>query len=205
MFNASPGTISFRFLIVLLLLAPLPFGSILPWAQAILTFCVFALLAVWAIKPYPHPFVFSPAVQSETPGNRSLNSLLIVWLLVVAFAFFQAVPLPPRVLASISPNLHELYSWTLTSPGHESLWKSLSTTPASTLQTGLLIGACGIVFFLVIQHCRSRDRAKAITVTVILVGVGEAIYGLVNVGGDLSHSASGTFVNRNHFAALLAM
>jgi len=45
----------------------------------------------------------------------------------------------------------------------------------------------------------------ALAVTVVLVGAAEAIFGLIQVGGSLSGPASGTFVNRNHFAALLAM
>ena len=192
------GAFLFYGLLVLLIVAPLPWGAILPWAQALLTFAVFALLAVWAIRPR-----VSPTHGSE--GDRGLHVLLVLWALVVAFAGFQIIPLTPGAIAVLSPALHDLYGWTLPGYGPQGIWRSLSTTPASTVQSGLLIGACGSAFFLVVQHCRSRERLLALAVTLVLVGVSEALYGLVHVGGDLSYPASGTFVNRNHFAALLAM
>lgn len=197
--SSAEGSLTFRGMLVLLLLAPLPFGAISFWAQALLTFCIFALLAAWAVRPW-----ISPASNSQTI-ERGLGVLLALWALAVAFAFFQVLPLPPSVLAAISPTLHELYRWTLPGYGQDGIWRGLSTAPAMTIQSGLLIGSCGSAFFLVAQHCRSRERILALAVTVIVVGVGEALYGLFHAGGDLSHPASGTYVNRNHFAALLAM
>ena len=191
-------------LLVLLVLAPLPFGAIPFWAQAFLTFCIFALLAAWAIKPYPSLAATHPSVLSDS-ANRYLYGILTVWSLATAFAFLQVVPLPPSIIAVLSPALHELYGWTLPGHGPDGFWRTLSTTPASTIQSGLLIGACGSAFFLVAQLCRSRERILALSVTVVLVGMIEAIYGLALVGGGLSRPATGTFINRNHFAALLAM
>src|SRR5437016_14371102 len=107
----------------------------------------------------------------------------------------------------MSPALRDLYGWALPDYGQGGLWRSLSTTPGATIESGLLIGACGTAFFLVARCWRSRGRSLALAVTVVVVGAGEAIFGLIQVGGSLSVSrpASGTFVNRNHFAALLAM
>src|SRR5207302_4239527 len=197
----ADGAFAFYGLVALLILAPLPFGSILPWAESFLTFSVFGLLAATAVRAG-----ISPAIGSQT-AERGLGTLLVPWALAVAFAFFQVLPLPPGVLAAMSPALRDLYGWALPDYGQGGLWRSLSTTPGATIESGLLIGACGTAFFLVARCWRSRGRIFALAVTVVVVGAGEAIFGLIQVGGSLSVSrpASGTFVNRNHFAALLAM
>src|SRR5712692_5213333 len=195
----SDGVFAFYGLLILLILAPLPFGSILPWAQSFLTFSVFGLLAAWAVRPG-----ISLATRSQTT-EQGLGILLALWALAVAFAFFQVLPLPPGVLAAMSPGLRDLYGWALPDYGQGGLWRSLSTTPGATIESGLLIGACGTAFFLVARYGRSQERILALAVTVVLVGAAEAIFGLIQVGGSLSGPASGTFANRNHFAALLAM
>ena len=195
----ADGAFAFYGLVALLILAPLPFGSILPWAESFLTFSVFGLLAATAVRAG-----ISPATGSQT-AERGLGTLLVLWALAVAFALFQVLPLPPGVVAAMSPALRELYGWVLPDYGPGGVWRSLSTTPGATIESGLLIGACGSAFFLVARCWRSRERILALAVTVVVVGAGEAIFGLIQVGGSLSGPASGTFVNRNHFAALLAM
>ena len=149
----SDGVFAFYWLLILLILAPLPFGSILPWAQSFLTFGVFALLASWAVRPG-----VSPATSSQT-AERGLGILLALWALAVAFAFLQVLPLPPGVLAAMSPALRDLYGWALPDYWQSGIWRSLSTTPGATIESGLLIGVCGTAFFLVGRQCRSRERA----------------------------------------------
>ena len=191
------GSLQFYGFLALLILAPFPLGSILPWAQALLTFGIFALLAVWALRPLP--------IRREGQGDGALSVVLALWSLAVLFAFLQVLPLPSSLIAVIAPSVHDLYGWALPGYGQDGTWRTLSTTPGATIQSALLIGACGAAFFLSACHCRMRSRALTLTLTIILVGLGEAVYGLGQAGGGLSVPASGTFVNRNHFAALLAM
>src|SRR2546425_11828400 len=176
----ADGVFAIYGLLILLILAPLPLGSNLPWAQSLLTFSVFALLTAWAVRPG-----ISPTTRPQTT-DRGLATLLALWALAVAFAFFQVLPLPPVILAAMSPGLGDLYSWALPDYGQGGVWRSLSTTPGATIESGLLIGACGAAFFLVARHGRSQDRILALAVTVVLVGAAEAIFGLVQVGGSLS-------------------
>src|SRR5438094_2403752 len=197
----ADGVFAIYGLLILLILAPLPLGSNLPWAQSLLTFSVFALLAAWAVRPG-----ISPTTRPQTT-ERGLATLLALWALAVAFAFFQVLPLPPGVLAAMSPGLGDLYTWALPDYGQGGLWRSLSTTPGATIESGLLIGACGTAFFLVARCWRSRERILAFAVTVVWVGAGEAIFGLIQVGGNLSVSrpSSARFVNRIQFADLSAL
>src|SRR3989441_116809 len=195
----SDGVFAIYGLLVLVILAPLPLGSNLPWAQSLLTFSVFALLAAWAVRPG-----ISPATRPQTT-ERGLATLLAFWALAVAFAFFQVLPLPPGVLAAMSPGLGDLYSWALPDYGQGGVWRSLSTTLGATIESGLLIGACGAAFFFVARHGRGPDRVFAFAVTGGLVGAAGAIFRLIQGGGSLPGPASRTFVHRQHFAALLAM
>src|SRR2546428_10326413 len=184
----SDGVFAFYGLLILLILAPLPFGSILPWAESFLTFSVFGLLAAWAVRPG-----ISPATGSQTAG-RGLGILLVLWALAVAFAFFQVLPLPPGVLAAMSPALRDLYGWALPDYGQGGVWRSLSTTPGATIESGLFIGARGTAFFLVARHGRRQERSLGLAVTGGLVGAAGAIFGLIHGRGSLSRAASRTLV-----------
>src|SRR2546425_4020469 len=152
----SDGVFAFHGLLILLILAPLPFGSILPWAESFLTFSVFGLLAAWAVRPG-----ISPATGSQT-AERGLGILLVLWALAVAFALFQVLPLPPGVVAAMSPALRDLYAWALPDYGQAGLWRSLSTAPRPTIQSGLLIGACWTAFVRVGRYSRTRPRSLAL-------------------------------------------
>src|SRR2546425_1585820 len=139
----SDGVFALYGLLILLILAPFPLGSNLPWAQSLLTFSVFALLAAWTVLPG-----ISPATRSQTT-ERGLGILLALWALAVAFAFFQVLPLPPGVLAAMSPGLGDLYSWALPDYRQGGVWRSLSPTPGGAIQKGPFNRACGTAFLLV--------------------------------------------------------
>src|SRR2546422_6452621 len=129
----SDGVFAIYGLLILLILAPLPLGSNLPWAQSLLTFSVFALLAAWAVRPG-----ISPATRPQTT-DRGLATLLALWALAVAFVFFQVLPLPPVVLAAMSPGLGDLYSWALPDYGQGGVWRSPSTAPGGATERGVFI------------------------------------------------------------------
>ncbi|MCX5720887.1 MAG: O-antigen ligase family protein [Nitrospirae bacterium] len=185
-----------RGLLLLLLWSPIPSGSIAPLAQVLLTGAVFVLLVYLLLRV---------DFSSNDTANKPFRLILACWILATLFAFFQAVPLPSQMVAALSPSVQSLYSWTIPDYHDDLTWRPLSTTPGATIQTGLLIGACGAVFFLVARLARTRERIHALALTLVLIGMGESLYGLAQVGGSLSRPASGSFVNRNHFAALLAM
>src|SRR5947209_16862733 len=182
-------TLEWRGLLTLLAFAPLPSGAIPPVAQALLTLVLFALLASWTIR-------HAPSVARPWMAEARLHIILLCWTLAVTFVLFQVLPLPLKLVATLSPSLADLYSWTLPENEQGEVWRSLSTTPGATIQSGLLIGACGAAFFLITVLCRSRERILVLALTVILVGACEAIYGLAQMGGSLTTPASGTFVNR---------
>src|SRR2546425_1315164 len=137
----ADGVFAIYGLLILLILAPLPLGSNLPWAQSLLTFSVFALLTAWAVRPG-----ISPTTRPQTT-DRGLATLLALWALAVAFAFFQVLPLPPVILAAMSPGLGDLYSWALPDYGQGGVWRAPSTAPGATIEGGLFIRALGAALF----------------------------------------------------------
>src|SRR5436853_6365333 len=160
-------TLECRGLLTLLAFAPLPSGAIPPVAQAFLTLVLFALLASWTVR-------HAPSVARPWMADARLRIILLCWSLAVAFAFFQVLPLPPKIVATLSPSLADLYSWALPDYGQGGGWRSLSTTPGAPIPTGPLIGACRAAFFLITVLCRTRDRVLVLALTVIMVGAGEA-------------------------------
>jgi O-antigen ligase len=95
-------------------------------------------------------------------------------------------------------------------PGH------ISSDPYSTRTQFLILVACFVAFFLAQIVSRDRSRKRRLIVSLVALGTFEAFYGLVQyLSGwqkiftyvkkfDLEE-ATGTYINRNHFAGLLEM
>ncbi len=195
------NTLEWRTLLLLLVLAPLPSGSVSPLAESLLKLGIFAVLAMSIVRTH------LPLLVTPEGYQWRIRVIWLCWGLAVAFAFFQVLPLRPGIIASLSPSLFDLYGWSLPEPWEDGVWRSLSTTPGATIETALMIAACGATFFLVTHLCRTRKRAVVLALTIVLLGAAQALYGLAQVGGSLAlaRPASGTFVDRNHFAAFLGM
>jgi O-antigen ligase/tetratricopeptide (TPR) repeat protein len=74
--------------------------------------------------------------------------------------------------------------------------------------------ACAVVYLVGARLARSASGARIVLVGVLLLGVAEAIFGLANRSGPSTGvglkthylgSATGTFINRGHFGAFLAL
>ena len=192
-------TVLWSVFLLLLILAPLPSGSISSLAQASVVFGLLTLSTISYVRQGWRPGRWSPSVE------RRFRIIMLCWMFAVALACFQIMPLPPALIATLSPSLFNLYSWTVPGEHQQHAWRALSTAPAATLQSGLLIAACSAAFLLVVRHGHTRRRMVMLAVTVVLIGAGQAVYGLAQSAETGGTPASGTFVNRNHFSALLLM
>ncbi|MGO9449532.1 MAG: O-antigen ligase family protein [Candidatus Binataceae bacterium] len=90
-------------LILLVGFTALAFGSVYPWAFQAMEVCTFALAAIW----------MASLVVRSTRG-ASVSDSGIYWysipvVLFVGFCAFQLLPLPPAVLAVLSPASFSLY------------------------------------------------------------------------------------------------
>ena len=217
-------------LLILLLLAPLPFGCIEDWSRWTLitllglTFCGFLLVrAPWRLT-----------------GRDQLA--LCAGVTLVVWMAFQTLPLPPSVLAAASPSASALYSHAV--PGYGELdprgylypdvrpadpdsgpsvqwitprfgtWRSLSLSPYVTYR--ILCQTAALLLFLVMCLSLFHQPRHRVTLAIALVisGAFGAIYGILETATGHQHIfgyekryytdvATGTLVNRNHFAAML--
>lgn len=189
-------------LAALIAFAPLPFGAVLGWTTSLLATCLGILLIVVAghalatSRPLPHAcgWIGLAAVVAALPGA------------------LQLLPLPRPLLKLLSPETARFYG-TYTLRGAS--WRPLSEAPDATAASLLWLGACAAAACLVAMLCDRRDVRKILLVLVAL-GATEAFYGILEFLSGRNRiflyekqfyldSATGTYINRNHFAGLMVL
>jgi O-antigen ligase/tetratricopeptide (TPR) repeat protein len=111
-------------LIFLILFSPLAFGSVHPWAFALMEAVLFLLVIVWIVKFLLASGTDEGAAFVTLPLAKKLA---IPLLLFFALTLFQLLPLPPGLLRFLSPATFEVYS------------RSLSGWPGDTPYASLLM------------------------------------------------------------------
>jgi len=181
-------------LLPLILLSPLPFGSVEPFFWAVSA--VYVGLAV---------FIYALLIARLGEDFRTrLGRLAVPAALSLAFCLALLVQLLPlgRVLGPF-----EIGATALTS-------QTISIAPGMTLLTVLRQVTFGLLFFLLVQVL-ANDGRRARFLDIVLVAIlAYAVYAMVALqAGDTIlgiekwtyfGSATGTFVNRNSFATFLA-
>ncbi len=152
-------------LIALVILSPIPFGSIYPWSYTLMGSAVGVLLLAWTI---------TTAVSREGPAV----SLRMVWPLVGMFALVAAwIALQTATWTPESWH-HPLWRNTAEMLGME-IQGRISVAPFDT-GTGLMrFLAYGGIFWLSLQYCRSSRNAYRVFLTLAMAGTAYAVYGLV--------------------------
>lgn len=193
-------------------LAPLGLGGDRVWSWTVLQMLVAVAVLVWLARM---------AVRGEFAWVR-LGGVGVVGLALVGRVLLQMAPLPREVVSAVSPRaaasprvaaLHDAAHEVLGLPAPA--WMTVSIAPHATrvaLAKWLMYGA---LFVLVLNHVRTRDRALRLLAAIVVVGVAQAAYGIYERFSAVPHifwwprlyqlgSATGTFINRNHFASFLA-
>jgi O-antigen ligase len=139
--------------------------------------------------------------------DRAPRDPWTTWLVTAfgAWGVFQLVPLPPWLVAVLSPMRHEL-----SQAAGITGWTSISIAPAQTFSRLLELGGAILTFFLARELCwRWRGKSWIAAAPLIVAGIAEALIGAaqayVQGANDGPLGVSGTYVNRNHYAALLEM
>lgn len=180
-------------------LAPLPFGAVGPRGRGALELVAFGVTALWLVKS-----VRSRAALPPRAACVGLFGLL-------GIAAFQLVPLTPALERILAP-----WSGTVRRAADDParLPTTVSVAPEATA-SALLTGAACAGLLLCATSCAAAGKSR-ILAWGALVGAGfQGLHGLlVLASGQASiwgvpktaylDSATGTFVNRNHYAAYLA-
>lgn len=183
--------------------APLAFGTVEHWSYALLEVACFAGVGVCALRAGQ-----GARQWSAVPG-------LVPLLLLAAFIALQLVPLPAALVRVLSPWAYAFYHEGPGVMGNLS-WMPLTLNAKATLAE-LLRYLCLVAFYVLsVQLLTGRRTAKR-TVRWLAYGAGVvAFLGILQyisaprellwlrtAPGDAK--PFGPFVNRNHFASLMAM
>lgn len=181
--------------------ATLAFGGVQPLTYTLMEFAVFlaVLLLLW---------------RQTRQGEIALP--LPLWpVLFVLWALLQLVPLPSFVIGWISPARLLDPSLSGLAPS-QWVWTALSIYPHDSVVALAKFLAYLGAFLLAAYLFDSQKRKSTLLRTLILLGCFEAVYGIVQyLTGwqkiftytkqfDLEE-ATGTYINRNHFAGLLGL
>jgi O-antigen ligase len=207
-------------LLLIVVLAPLPFGAVEAWATSALELGVagVALLFLYRLFLFPAARIeFSPVLVP------AVGFLVLMGL--------QIVPLPDRVIGAVSPKTRELYREVLpgdaapaagpsaaapSAGGEARAWRPLSQASFAT-RTYLLKGVAFTLFlFLFLNAFREARQVRLVLYALVAAGTFQAFYGVLEYLSGHQHiflyqkkyyinAATGTFINRNHYAAFLEM
>ena len=195
------GPVLFFLLAGMLVFAPLIRGGNRPLPLAVLEAAALAGLAACAW----HWIAGAPRPRIPAALRWGVGILLVVPLL-------QLVPLPAAWWAELPG--HAAYQRALVLAGETGAARPVSIHPRATEYAWLAMLPCLAVFVLTISQRRVQVRRLA----TVFVGVAlaEAILGILQLGAGSGSplylgntfgggAATGTYVNKNHFAALMAM
>jgi tetratricopeptide (TPR) repeat protein len=206
-------------------LAGVVFG--VPWlmggrhavGQLVLT--ALAVAAAWAWGT--GQWVRAGGIHGPTPaGNRPAwrpAPGTLWWLMGGALLLLQIVPLPPSLLAWLSPRQAEVLSlWNASSPTLGA-WQTISLAPFETRAGLVLFLDYALLFLVVVQRVGRIEDVERLLRWCALSALAMAAFGIVQLitsngkflwfysspYADTSGTATGCFTNRNHFAHFLAL
>ena len=204
---AQPDRILFGLFLGVLVWAPIPLGSNRPWSWAILEIAMFTLAAVWA--------VLWALGRVEVPDTAAKAwpalALLGAWLVLQAL---YVIPLPALLVSWLSPESARVQALGAAESTGSPAWMTLSVEPGAS-RTSLLKSACyAAAFVLCLLLLNHRSRVATLARFLVFSAVVLSIYAvLMHLAGArieyfgtlIRHgdAASGTYVNRNHFAGYL--
>jgi O-antigen ligase len=207
-FRGNLEGILFWLLVALLVWVPIPLGSNHPWSWSLFEICVFAILAGWLLA-----WVFGSAVVPDV-----VRAALPAWLVLAAWTVLQClsfVPMPRGWVEFLSPEAARMQSLTDVL-GQPRECMTLSIDPHASEVSFLKTLAYSGVFFLTLALVNRRGRilmlarvlvygALIMSIYAVLVHLGDARVDWFGRSMNYADSASGTYVNRNHFAGYLEM
>lgn len=192
---------------VTLALLPLPYGSNVEWAVFVFqcfTFLLFALHLANRFMPGKEQ------EEDEVPQNSELPLILKILLLVfLGGAVLQFTPLPHNLIKLLSPHAAAIY-------GAKSGWSTLSFAPALSVAELVKNIFYFLFAYLVFKYVRTRKEINTTVLVLLLSAVFQSFYGLIQLFGGTERifgfqrdyhlgSATGTYINRDHFSGFLEM
>jgi O-antigen ligase len=164
--------------------------------------------------------IFGVALAVLAFGGTEPVSFALVQIILLATAALLVAKMPQSLVGSLSawgfvvPAVLAAVVLTQLIPLPAHL--PLSMEPYATRTHFLILLTCFIVFYLAQIVSENRKRKERLIVSLLALGTVEAFYGLVQYLSGWQHifffvkkydleEATGTYINRNHFAGMLEM
>lgn len=200
-------------LFFLVVFSPLALGTVQPWAYTTMEIVILFLLAAW----------FSKMIWR---GQFKISKLPVFFPLsiFIVIVIFQMVPLPPKLLSTLSPASHKAYKVIgpervadRTPPeGMQTQWRPISVYVHQTKSGLLKFLAYMAVFFLVVNNLNSRRDVRFFLWTLAVSGFLFSLFALAQKftwDGMIfwyfrpppGMSVFGSYLNKNHFAGYIEM
>jgi len=200
-FPAAPGSAR-RWVVYILLTAALASsvllrGGVVPsqWVWVALGVATASCLALWRT-----------GVRRAGPQDPWCGAILV---LLLAWMALQLVPLPPGLVAFLSPGRFAAVEAARAVTGADPRsWIALSLAPAATLERLLFVAPAMAAFLACGAGTLARSRLSVgwlAAAPVVAIALLEAVLGMLQCFGAHAGWASGTYVNPNHFAGLLEL
>ncbi len=195
--GVSPFLVLEAGLCALIVVAPLPFGSVASGGRLTLELMALTLTVLWMFA----------ATRSQVALPPRSASFALLGLL--AIAAIQLVPLGPGIVEALSPRAASLRHGL--DPVPEATLSLAAGGTASALRTGAaLVG----ILFVATSVVAARGTTR-IALAALAAAAFQGLFGLLTLASGHDQiwgvtktayldSATGTFINRNHFAGFLA-
>ena len=181
-----------------LVFSPLAFGTIDLWALCTVEGCSFLALVCYLVD----------ALRKDRPLIKIPG--LVPLLLFLAWTAVQAIPLPEKLVAFISPATAALYAPVLTSSPLAVHFTHLSIYPLYTVQNLFRFSAYTACYFLTVQFLHDPKRMRQPLALALTIAAVISLYGIIQhyTGNDCIYwlrtfthkTVFGTFAYKNHFA-----
>jgi O-antigen ligase len=178
--------ITFCALVVLIVVAPIPYGTVEPWWKAAFVCAVFAICIIALIETLKHRI-------ERIEGASILLPMLALSLL----AFLQTLSLGSRTDANLS------------------VWNTISADPYQTRFFALQMLALTTLLALLYRYASTERRVRVLVYTVLAIAVASAVFGILRQTTQQEtgfllpllkkNQGYGQFINKNHFAYLMEM
>ena len=195
--------IAYALLLALVCWLPWPWGSVGELSQGV----VLALTGLALLLSLV-------SAEIDWPRSRAFRTALVGWLLWLVWLLLSVLPLPPDLLQLLSPSAAALHGG-MAEVGARPAW-TLSMQPEAS-RRHLLVSAGLFGLYLLAARTVRDDGRRLLLLAMLGISAGvQALYGLgmTLTGTEIGFFAkkiygigwaTGSFVNRNHFAHLLAL
>lgn len=192
-------SIPFYIFLGILFLLPIPLGANRPWAWSFFQIAIFALTFYTSFQMR----------HTKHAGVHRYISMVLMWLVFIAIATLQIIPLPELLVELVSPASAELYRMA------DAETYYLSIDHGQSMINLIKLFSLFCLLILTMQLVNSEPRIKLLLLTMVASGTFQALYGSLEVllgaknslvfGLEVKEFATGSFVYKNHYANFIML